>query len=442
MRDESLFIHSYQGHTTIHPLGLVFLVLLSLMVLVIEREKVVLPVLIMACFVSTAQRIVVFGLDFNLIRIMVVVGFIRVFIKNELFEFKIKRMDKIIIFWALSSSLSYILLRGNLSSVVFKLGTSFDALGLYFLFRILIKELNDIKYLAKALVFLSVLVAIALVYERFVGRNIFSIFGGVPEYTEFRYGKFRAQGAFSHAILAGSFWVVQIPLIASLFIQNGKRLLSVFGIIAVFLIVWSCASSTPVAGLGAALVGGFVYRLRDRMKEIRWGVLCTLVTLHLVMKAPVWHLISRIDLVGGSTGWHRYNLIDQFIHRFNEWWLFGTKTTAHWGWFLFDTANMYVNEGVRGGFLTFILFISIIYCAFNEVGRIMDTMDNATNDIVIVWALGVSLFTHCVIFIAVAYFGQINVVWYLLLAIIGSLAPARQELSDLEVQSSLKRVKI
>ena len=30
--------------------------------------------------------------------------------------------------------------------------------------------------------------------------------------------------------------------------------------------------------------------------------LATLVGLHLVMKAPVWHLISRIDLAGGSTG--------------------------------------------------------------------------------------------------------------------------------------------
>ena len=38
------------------------------------------------------------------------------------------------------------------------------------------------------------------------------------------------------------------------------------------------------------------------------------------------------------------------------------------------------------------------------------------------WALGVSLFIHCVIFIGVSYFGQSMMLWYLMLAMIGSLS--------------------
>ncbi len=37
------------------------------------------------------------------------------------------------------------------------------------------------------------------------------------------------------------------------------------------------------------------------------------------------------------------------------------------------------------------------------------------------WAVGASLLVHCAAFIGVAYFGQVYVVWYLGLSIIGSL---------------------
>jgi hypothetical protein len=40
---------------------------------------------------------------------------------------------------------------------------------------------------------------------------------------------------------------------------------------------------------------------------------------------------------------------------------------------------------------------------------------------ILAWALGVSLFTHTMMFIAVSYFGQIQVLWWLLIAMLASL---------------------
>ena len=51
-----------------------------------------------------------------------------------------------------------------------------------------------------------------------------------------------------------------------------------------------------------------LWPLRKRMRLVRWAVALTLVTLHLVMKAPVWALIARVDLTGSSSGYHRYML--------------------------------------------------------------------------------------------------------------------------------------
>ena len=50
--------------------------------------------------------------------------------------------------------------------------------------------------------------------------------------------------------------------------------------------------------------------------------------------------------------------------------------------------------------------------------------------------LGVGLFVHCMNYIAVSYFGQIEMLWYLQLAIITSLAssyPARTSAKPLAV---------
>lgn len=423
MRDETLFIHTYIDQTTIHPFALILLIILGVFVFYVSRRSVIIPLLVLSCFVSPAQRIVVFGLDFNLIRILILLGWLRVVIKKENSQFQMKQIDWILLFWSISSFATYVMLRGSFSAFVHKLGYSIDSIGMYFLFRCLIRDFEDAKNLASSLLYLSLPVAFFLMLEKNTGHNIFSVFGGVPEFTDIRNGKLRAQGAFAHSILAGCFWVTQLPLFIAMLWQGARKWLVVCALIASILIVYACASSTPVAGLGAVLVGFLFWSMRKKMKYVVYSGLITLITLHVGMKAPVWHLVSRIDFVGGSTGYHRYLLIDQAIQRFSEWWLFGALSTAHWGWFLFDTANMYVNEAVRGGISTLVLFVLVIVVAFRDVGRIIDNTSLSSLQI-FGWALGVSLFTHCIVFIAVSYFGQIIVVWFMLLACIGSLSPS------------------
>ena len=86
------------------------------------------------------------------------------------------------------------------------------------------------------------------------------------------------------------------------------------------------------------------------------------------MKAPVWFLIARIDLVGGSSSDHRAELVNMFITRVSDWWLIGADS-ANWGWGMWDTANQYVGEGLAGGMATFVCFLGLIALAFRRVGR-------------------------------------------------------------------------
>jgi hypothetical protein len=170
------------------------------------------------------------------------------------------------------------------------------------------------------------------------------------------------------------------------------------------------------------VVGACFFALRRHMRVVRWLILGMLVSLHLVMKAPVWSLVSRFDIVGGSTGWHRFNLINQFILRVNEWWLLGVRGVEDWGVWAGDITNQYVLEGVRGGIWALALLLLLIVLAFSSVGRLWRQMAKNRPNLIMSWAIGVSLFAHCMIFIGVSYFGQITMLWYLTLAMIGSLS--------------------
>jgi hypothetical protein len=145
----------------------------------------------------------------------------------------------------------------------------------------------------------------------------------------------------------------------------------------------------------------------------------------MVMSAPVWHLLARADIVSSSTGYHRYALIDGAIKHIDEWFWCGTSIgTAHWGFGLFDVTNHYLVQGLQGGIAQLVLFITMIAYGYRGVGRMWRAAGKDKAAVMLAWAVGVSLFIHCCNFIAVTYFGQINMLWYLSLALIGSLEPA------------------
>lgn len=416
----------YANQTTISTMGFVVLIILGASLLAVPRRWAVIPMLVMACFVSSAQRIVVANFDFDLLRVLVLFGLVRVFLmKNEYASFRWCHLDTMVLLWSLSSTLFYTFRLGSSAAFVYRLGTSFDAIGMYFLFRCLLRNWQDIDRITKGLLWISIPLFVLFIVESRTGRNVFSVFGGVPEITAIRYGRLRCQGAFSHPILAGCFWASVIPLFAVCWWKSSQyKIWAVIGSIAAVIIVISCSSSTPVFGVLSGVVGGCLFYYRRQMKILRWGTLGVLVMLHVAMKAPVWHLISRVSAVGGSTGWHRFNLIDQAINHFTDWAVMGCSgyTVASWGIHAGDVTNQYILEGVNGGLVTLCLFVYCIVVAFREVGKLWRRQAPRSYELKVVWALGVSLIVHCLNFIGVTYFGQICVVWYMLLAVIGSLS--------------------
>ena len=104
------------GETLIHPVGLATVLILGIIMLSVPRRWAVLPMMLIACLIPSAQRLVVFGLDFTLLRIMVVFGVLRLLVRGESTRFEWKSIDKVMVFYALSAIFVFTLQVGTLGA--------------------------------------------------------------------------------------------------------------------------------------------------------------------------------------------------------------------------------------------------------------------------------------------------------------------------------------
>ena len=415
------FSQSFYNSTVLHPLAGVMTVVLGGMVMGLPRRFAFLPFLVLVCFISSAQRIAVGGLDFNLLRILVIFAMARLIFRGELKQMKWCGMDSAMIGWAIWQAIGYNQLRGwEMSGIIYQCGQKFEALGLYFAIRGLLRDWEDLKRLSAVFAIICIPVAVFFLVEYSTGRNSFSIFGGVPAVTYIREGRMRCNGAFAHPILAGGFFASLGPIAAARHWGKGGKLTGMLGGISALLVVFTTSSSTSWGAGLAGIAAGCLFPWRLQMKQIRWAGVAILTTMHMSMTMPVWHLLARIDLVGGSTGWHRYNLINQCVERWREWGPIGVVSTGNWGIQLFDVTNQYVLEAISGGMLTLILFCTKIGLGFKYAGQAIRANKDNREQLVLSYALGVALWVHCVNFIGVSYFGQMTFCWYLVLAALAS----------------------
>ena len=103
-----------------------------------------------------------------------------------------------------------------------RMGFLYNVLGIYFLLRLWIRDREDVQRVLRTLAVACVFFAVFMILEQETGRNVFSVFGGVPEFTAIREGKLRSQAAFAHSIVAGTVGANLFPLFIGLWWQGGK----------------------------------------------------------------------------------------------------------------------------------------------------------------------------------------------------------------------------
>lgn len=398
---------------------LIIILLLSAATFALPRKLMLIPFIVAACFVPTDQRIVISDLHFTALRILVVVGIARIYIRAESTDARVNRFDKLVLAWAAIGAGIYVVQWGQMQALINRSGFLFDVLGLYWIFRQNIGSWNQLAFVMKIFAVCAIVMSGFVAYEWATGHNPFMAIGMVG--TNVRDGQLRCQASFPHSIMLGVFWAVLMPLFVSLAKLKISSGLFWTATGASSFILMATASSTPLLTIAAGVGVLAVYDFRHLTRNVVKVAAVMLFLLHFIMEPPVWHLLARMDVIAGSTGWHRYNLIDQAVRNIGEWAVIGTQSTAHWGLFLDDVTNQYLLEGFRGGLITMVLFLVMFFIAF-RIALDYSTRVKSSQLQWFCWSIFAMLFAHAVGFFGVSYFGQTTMLWYFSLAVIGFMA--------------------
>lgn len=433
--------------TTLNPLVLVAMVIAVILILALPRKYVIFPLLLLVFLVPTTEQLYVGGVHLFVSRIVILFGLMRMLMakfsaNTRVFAGGFNRVDRAFVWCTICQACAVSLLFLSGDALINQVGFLWDFLGGYFLLRFLVQDEDDIKRAIKCLAFIAFICGVCMVQERETSQNIFALIGGAIG-PDVRDGLARCQGPFAHELMAGAFGATLLPLCILLWKSGTGKALAVLGLVGSVLMTWTSNSSTSLLTIVAGIFAVFCWPLRKSMRAVRWGIVIGLFALQLVMKAPVWFLIAHIDLTGGSSSYHRAELINLFIRHFFDWWLIGVKSSGAWGWDMWDTQNQFVNVGESGGLVAFILFIAMISVCFARLGNARKAMEGDTKREWLFWLLGAALFAHVVAFFGVNYFDQTKYVWFLLLAMISAAtAPLLQPSIAPEAQAEMVRGKI
>lgn len=409
--------HGASG-TVLHPLVAMGLLVTIALVLWRPRKYVIVPLLLCTFLVPRGQQLLLLGAHFYVRLILIVAAFIRVVTDKFRIAGGFNAVDKIFIVWACYRVFAAVVTNWP-SGTTEQLAFLLIALCGYFLLRYLIRDEEDIARTAKTLAVIALVLGICMVYERHFLINPFGAYlGGVPAVPEIRNGAARAQATFGHSISAGCFGGTLIPLFVWLWSRK-DRAPAVAGILGSTLMVLTVNSSTPLLAYMAGILGLLLWPVRRSMKAVRWAIVVTIVVMAIAMNAPVWFVIARVDVVGGSGGYDRAFLIDTCVRHFKDWWLIGTNQNGGWGYDMWDLSDQFVAEAEVGGLVTLTCFIAIIAMCFSRLGKMRKRVKR--NQQWLLWCLGSVMLAHIFSYLGVSYWDQNQIWWFAFLAMVSAV---------------------
>jgi hypothetical protein len=416
------------GSSTITPVVVAATLLAAVLLLSLPRKYALAPVLVVTFLTPVGQQVLVGGFHFYVIRILIIAGFLRPGVLSSIipiFRGRSTPIERTFYLWEFLHIVAYVLLWRESGALVAQCAAALDVYGGYILIRYFIQTEEDVLQTTKILSVVAGIVALCMCYESMTHVNVFSYINEhaiVPGLRD--NGQVRAQAVFANSITAGVFGATLLPLFFWLVKGGQAKLWGLVGLAAATAITVTSVASTALTALLGGMLALCLWPIRKQMRSVRWAIALTVAGLALVMKAPVWFLLARIDFVGGH-GWDRAYLVDQFMRHVGDWWLFGTKDNASWGSDTWDACNQFVAEGIGGGIVGVVLFIVILSRGFGMIGRARKRAAGDRRQEWFFWCLGAVLFAHVIAYLGIDYFDNIRVLWYVFLAMTSATAASR-----------------
>ncbi len=437
MQSENFIFGGGAAETRLHVLVAVGMFIAIYFILVLPRNKAIVPFLLSFFTIPLAQVVLVGPLHFPVLRILILAGLVRVFsggfALGDKFPGGFNTVDRAIVLWAVSGLIVVSLQWMELQGLIKFVGDFLDSLGGYLVVRFLIPNRETVRRTIKAMALICVIQGVCMVSEQSTHQNVFGIFGA--NQPTIREGHIRSEGALG-TLYGGTFAGVSIPLFLWLWTEEKSKMTAAAGIIGATAMVFASHASTSWLAYGSSLLGLSFWLVRKQMRLIRWGIVAALIGLHIVMHGPVWSLIEKVDLTGGSSSYHRYMLVDNCIRHFSDWWLLGYKNYGNWGFDMWDLCNQFVVAALTGGLITLIFFIMIYSRSFGLIGKTRKRVEGNRAQEWFLWCLGSTLFANVVASFGINYMVQLQMSLFPLLACISIAASSAKRTVVRKVDST------
>jgi hypothetical protein len=417
MQPQNLIFGGGATATRLHPLIAVWMLIAIACILFVPRNRAIVPFLLAFFTIPFAQVVVVGGIHFPVIRILILAGLARAAVGNRpsgpRFAGGFNGIDTVVVLWTVSAlaiaSLQWMAIQPFIKFV----GDFLDSFGGYVAVRYFIPDREALRRAVKVLAVICLILGVCMMSEQFTHQNVFGFLGANE--PALREGHIRSEGILG-SIQGGTFGGVLIPMFLWLWTEKRSRLAASFGLVGATAMVFASHASTSWLAYAAGLGGLAFWVVRERMRLMRWGLVIILTGLHLVMHGPVWSLIEKIDITGGSSSYHRYMLVDNCIRHFTDWWLLGYKDYGSWGFDMWDLCNQFVAVALTGGLLSLILFIMIYSRSFGAIGDARKLVSVDRKQEWLLWCLGSTLFANVVASFGINYMVQLEMLIFPLLA--------------------------
>lgn len=245
--------------------------------------------------------------------------------------------------------------------------------------------------------------------------------------TEARFNFTRAKIAFGHPIMAGIAFSLLLPVTHALRKLHGcwRTLAWLFSGSAILGVISSLSSAPYMTSI--FILGCFgMEHFKRLVKPVLICCVIGCVFIGIVSNRPIYHVIASYANPLSGAGWHRAKIIDCAIRDFGDWYLAGSRgQDPGWGSEVgmahTDITNEYIIAGVRYGILGVFTFSGMLVAGLRVLLRTYRTCDDSFLRSC-TWALGGTLVTMMITFMAVSIFSQVISLFFSFLGIIASSA--------------------
>jgi hypothetical protein len=356
------------------------------------------------------------SLDFMACRIVMVAMYANLLLRGNLIRnFRFSYLDILVIVYFLAQLFSGLLTTDTESLLENRFGIAFDSVLPYFIVRLTVTDKEGYLKLLKWILILAVPIAIVGFYQSVTGHNpagflkMYRPWGFIPEdFTSImqrRYGFYRANVTFPHAILYGLFFAILGPVCAGVLRSITKyRVLYWAGLGFMGMGVFSSMSGGPAFAASIAVVFIVLYKYRKYWKPAVVATILMCGTIEAISNRHFYYYPTRFTFSVASA-WYRGRLLDVALFEggMSGHWLTGyglatnasIKAGAEWGAKIdhrnyVDMVNEYLLILFRFGLAGLVPFLAMVCAAIKKLIEALKTSLSDSNSW-LVWCVFGSL---------------------------------------------------